>query len=159
MNSASEPTIDDVFLNVRKAYRLLHEYQWMVRDAVRYIGSMLDIPPNGGWLRFAEGTRSGYINLDESSWDWLPMVFCEFHFRKYLEDGSPLSLSFFIISDTGFFKGDDKDNDKGNLSAYAPADQSLTKLAFILRKGDWDRFPFMEEKVQMRSLHRRWKPS
>jgi hypothetical protein len=41
MNSTHEP-IDEVFLNVRKAYRLLHDFQRMVRDAVSYIGAQLD---------------------------------------------------------------------------------------------------------------------
>jgi len=152
MNSANEPTMNDAFLNVRKAYRLLHDYQCMVRDAVRYIGSQLDISYNGGWSKFAGETRSGYTKLDQSSWDWLPMMGCEFHFVKRLGDAEWLSFSFFIISDTGFLEGEAEVNDKEDLSAYEKAAESSTKFAFILRKEHWNRFPFMENKVQMRNF-------
>ena len=153
MNSTHKP-IDEVLLNVRKAYRLLHDYQRMVLGAVRYIGSQLDITYNDGWSRFAECTRSGQnVKLEQSSWDWLPMTGYEFHFAKDLGDKKWLSLSFFIISDTGFFEGDDNENDKENLSAYASVEESSTKLAFIIRRKHWHPpREFMEDKVKMRNI-------
>ena len=155
MNSANEPTNKDVFLNVRKAYRLLHDYQCMVRDAVCYIGAQLDIPYNGEWPRFCRG---GGIDRDSaklggmSSWEFLPMIFCEYHFVKTLGDKEWLSLSFFIISDTGYIEGDENVNDKENTRAYAKAEKSATKFAYILRKSRWNEFPFMEDKMQMRNF-------
>jgi hypothetical protein len=151
MNSTHKQ-IDEVLLNVRKAYRLLHDYQRMVLDAVGYIGSQLDISYNGGWSRFAGDARSGYAKLYQSSWDWLPMVFYEFHFVKCLGANDFLSLSFLIISDTGFIEGDDATNDKGNISAFAPVEKSSTKFAFIIRRTHWDRLEFMEDKVKMRDF-------
>lgn len=144
MKIAHEPTPHDVFLNVRKSYRLLHDYQCMVLGAVHYIGAQLDIGYNSAWPGF---DRVAGFNPTK-----LNMVFYESHFLKDLGDAGKLSLSFFIISDTGFFEGDDKVNDKENLSAYAPANQSSSKFAFILRKTHWDPFPFMEDKFQMRNF-------
>ena len=153
MNSTNEPTLNEVFLNVRKAYRLLHDYQSMVRDAVRYISAQLDIPLVGGRARFADDARAGYRYLDMSSWDWLPMMGCEFMCLKTLGENEFLSLSYFIISDTGFIEGDDKMDDKENISDYEKADKSSSKFAFILRKTHWGTpLPFMENKVQMRNF-------
>jgi hypothetical protein len=148
MNTTYEPTYD-VLLNVRKAYRLLHDYQCMVRDAVRYISAQLDIPENAGWPQFAGDAIAGYRYLKQPSWDWLPMMGYEFHFVK--PDGAGfLSLSFFIISDTGFIQGDDSDKEK--LSGFAKADESSTKFAFILYKIHHQPFRFMEDKIQMRNF-------
>jgi len=152
MNSTHE-SINDMFLNVRRAYRLLHDYQGMVRDAVRYISDQLDILEGAGRAKFAGDAIAGYRYLRQPSWDWLPMMACEFHFVKDIGDNEWLSLSLFIISDTGFIEGDERMNDKGNLPvAFATSDLSSSKFAFILRKNHWDPFPFMEDKVQMRNF-------
>ena len=148
MNSTHMST-NAVFLNVRKAYRLLHDYQRMVLDAVNHIGAQLDIPYNGGWSKLAGDTRSGWTKLFQSSWDWLAMAFYEFHYVKDLADDQWLSLSFFVISDTGFIQGD---GDKETLSSFTDPELSASRFAFILRKTHWEPFPFMEDKIQMRNF-------
>jgi hypothetical protein len=158
MNSANDTTHHDAFRNVRKAYRLLHEYQGMVLDAVRYIKSQLDTQDYCIYQQFAGSFCDSRIKLDQSSWAWLPMAFCEFNFYKSLPNNELLSLSFFVISDTGFFERETDTNDKEQLSAFAkPDDQSSTKFAFILRKFHWENQPhlippFMEDKAQMRNF-------
>jgi len=144
----------DVFLNVRKAYRLLHDYQCMVRDGIGYIGSQFDIGYNGWWPRLPGSAGLDRTKLKISPWDLLEMVFNEFHFVKEIGDNAWLSLSLIVISDSGFIDGDEKVNDKENLSAFAPADVSSTKFAFILRKTHWDHLHFMDDKVQMRNFIR-----
>lgn len=143
---------DDVFLNVRKAYRLLHDYQSMVINAMRYIESQLDIPYNGGWSRSEKDIRSGYVKLSQSSWDWLPMSSFEFHFLKPLVPEGWLSLSFFIIGDSGYIEADTSVANKADTTTFAPADKSSTKFAFILRRAHWDPFPFMKDMIQMRNF-------
>ena len=153
MNIALKPSPNDVFLNVRKAFRLLHDYHCMVRDAVRYIGSQMDIQEHAGWPKFADDAKGGgYRYLWQPSWDWLPMMQYEFLFRKTFGGEEFLSLSFVVISDTGFIEGGEAVSEKEKLSAYAPTDQSSTKFAFILRRGAWDPLPFIENKVQMRNF-------
>lgn len=152
MSTASAPIpANELFLNVRRAYRLLHDYQCMVRDAVHYIASQLNVIENGAWARFGGAdVRSGYTYLRQSAWDWLPMVLCEFHFLKSVGDSNHISLSFFVISDSGFIDGEN--DDKENLSSYTPVERSSTRFAFILREGHWDPFPFMQDKVLMRAF-------
>jgi hypothetical protein len=160
MNSTDKPTIPDVFLNVRKAYRLLHDYQRMVLDGVRYIEAQLDIPHKGGWTRFFsdEAVKDGNVDLGRSSWEWLPMMWYEFHFLKQIEPEkiTPeyLVLSLFIISDTGWIEGDVKVEDIDDPFGYMPAEQSSSKFIFILRKtNEWrENFPFIDKKVQMRDF-------
>jgi hypothetical protein len=153
MNIAHEPTPHDVFLNVRKAYRLLHDYQRMVLDGIRYIESQLDISYNGGWIKYSNrDVKSGYAKLYQSSWDWLPMMWYEFHFLKPHENDTWLSLSFLILSDTGWLQTDESVTDRENPSDFAQAEKSASKFAFILRKTNWDPLQFMGDKVQMRDF-------
>jgi hypothetical protein len=158
MNNTYEPTPHDVFLNVRKAYRLLHDYQRMVLDGVRYIEAQLDIQYNGGWRLFTDNAAgTGFTKLDQStdSWDGLPMMWFEFYFVKEIESGW-LNLSLFIISDTGYIEGEAEVGDTDNWSAFVPAEGSASKFFFILRKtNSWtgrELFPFMNGKLQMRDL-------
>ncbi len=143
---------EEVFLNVRKAYRLLHDYQQMVLDAVRYIGSQLDIPYNGGWSKFGDDVRSGYAKPTQPSWDWLPLMAYEFHHVKPIGECQFASLSLLVISDTGFFEGEDQDHDKANTPAFHRAELASTKFAFILRKTHWDPLPFLASKPQVRNF-------
>jgi hypothetical protein len=125
----------------------------MVRDAIRYISDQLDITVSGGRAKFAGDALAGYRYLKQSSWDWLPMVGCEFMCLKTIGQEEYLSLSYFIISDTGFIEGDAQVNEKENVSAYKNAADSSTKFVFILRKTHWgEPLPFMEDKVQMKNF-------
>ena len=147
MNSNDKPT-HDVFLNVRKAYRLLHDYQRWMLDGVRYIESQLDIQYKGVWSKSNdEDFRSGYTKLDQSSWTWLPTMMCEFYFVKAVKT-EWLQLSLFIISDTGWIEGDVKERDYDVLSAYLWAEKSSSKFIFILRKTNEEQryFPFTDDK-------------
>lgn len=76
------------------------------------------------------------------------MICWEFHFVKAVEGGWT-SLSLLIISDTGFIEGDLEEHDPSKISAFAPADESSTKFAFILWPTHWTPLPFMDDKVQM----------
>ena len=151
MNPPEIP-IQDLFLNVRKAYRLLHDYQQMVIDAVRYISAQLDIEANCGVARFGGDAKAGYRYLHTPSWDWLPMMCWEFHFAKKTGENQYLSLSIFIVSDTGFYDGPDETSENGDVPSFAPADQSSTRLAFMLRPGLFENFPFMENRGEMGSF-------
>ena len=137
----------DLFLNVRKSLRLLHGYQTMVRDAIRYITAQLDIPPNAVWARFADDAKQGTRYFDQSAWDYLPLMYSEFHLVKTVAENSWFSLSFFVISDSGFLQG--RANSKETVSDFAPVEESTTRFAVILRRDHWNHFYFMSDKAQM----------
>jgi len=146
------PTPEDLFLNVRKAYRLLHDYQQMVLDAVRYIGSQLDIVDNGGKARFAgDAGRGGERTLRMPSWDYLPMFLCEYHFLKPAASQGLLSLSMFVVSDTGYYHGDPAIVESGQCEGFHRPDQSQTKLIALIRPGHFEPTLF-HEPSEMRSF-------
>jgi hypothetical protein len=148
MNSANEPTKHDVFLNVRKAYRLLHDYQRMVLDVVRYIREQLSIECYGVHEKFRSVGSWANKALDESSWAWLPMF--QGWVRFY---GGRLDLSLLVISDTGFINATQA-SDEDIVSEFTPPEKSLTKFAFIIHdeatfyKLEW----FLNDKRQMKSF-------
>lgn len=151
MNAPQSPEIHNVFLNVRKAYRLLHDYQQMVLDAVRYIEGQLDVSVPQGWPKFTNPPSN--FKLSHSSWNWLQMVCYQFQLNKVL-DGRAYSLFLLVISDTGFFESDEgvgrEDTDK-----YAEAANSSTKFAFILcRTGTdgWNSLEFLNDKKAVREF-------
>lgn len=141
MNDTS-PTAEDVFLSVRKSYRLLHDYQQMVIDAVRYIGRELDIPEWGAYSHFAAGdaVSGGNRELAYSSWAWLPMMHAAFHFTKQLPDTEWMSLSILVLSDTGFIEGDDGGKDKEDTTTFEDVGDSKTQFAFFVYRMHPHRF-------------------
>ena len=133
------PCPKDLFLNVRKAYRLLHDYQQMVLDAIRYIGSQLDITENGGQARFAGDAGKGRERtLRMGSWDYLPMILCEYHFVKGIKPEEWLSLSIFVVSDTGYYDADPTKAEKSRSESYGDSERSQTKLIALIRPGHFE---------------------
>jgi hypothetical protein len=136
----SNTTALEVFTNVRNAYRLLHDYQQMVIDAVRYIGSQFDITE---WLTepaFAGDAVQGYRRFEQSAWDWLPMMSAAFHFTKPLSGDGHLSLSILVVSDTGFVKDDGGGKDMNTTSTFDQVEDSKTQFAFFLYQSHPHRF-------------------
>lgn len=145
MNVTNGPSPKEVFANVRAAYRLLHDYQRMVLDAVRYIESQFSFDGVNVYQRFSGHFSDGADKIDQSAWDWLPMVLCEVRFWKQLQNDY-LSLSLYVISDTGYVASSDKEK----LSAFAASEESSTMFALIMTT-DWrNELPqFMEDHSQM----------
>jgi len=157
MNPSINPSsakIDQALLDVRKAYRLLHDYQRMVLDAVNYIGKQFGLSYKGGLSKFSNAApRDDKGRLDLCAWDWLNMVFYEFYFRPEGEDdNTSLRFSVLLISDTGYFCAEEETLAKANVAGYLPPDQSSTKVGFILSDHRWDAFSFTENKNAMKTF-------
>ena len=145
--------LDNALTDVRRAFRLLHDYQRLAMDAAAYIGRQLGLPYAGGWHKYGKATpRDGGGNLSLSAWDWLPMMLHEFYFQQPLPDGGKLLFSILLISDTGFFMGDQGSEGKGAVSKYAPVDQSQTCIAFLASTNvkAWQSPGFVWDREQMR---------
>lgn len=140
MNLAYTPYTGDVFTNVRTAYRLLHDYQCMVRDGVSYISGQFDIGYIGCYP-LMKHTGLDRTKFKQSPWDLLMMISCEIRFQKDLGNGNWLVLSFLVISDTVLMEVEDKET----LSRILPAGQTFTNFAFIMRKTQWTP---LEERLQ-----------
>jgi hypothetical protein len=145
MNSKNKPR--DVFLHVRNAYRLLHDYQRMLLDIIRYIRLQLNV---SGYVVREKFRNPSWENkaLDESSWAWLPMFQGWILFWK---ENHSLNLSFLVISDTGFIDATQV-SDEDVVSDFTPAKESSTKFAFIIHDG-WERLQgFLNDKRQMKTF-------
>ena len=152
MNS-SIAKIDEALLDVRKAYRLLHDYQRMALDAIGYIGKQLDMTYFGGFAKFSDTTpREGKGGLDFWAWDWLNMMEYEFHFTQDIDGGTVLRLSILLISDTGYFCSENETLDQTNVSDFLAPEQSFTEVCFILSGNNWPDTSFMEDKKVMKSF-------
>lgn len=128
----------DVLLHVRTAYRLLHDYQRMVLDVIRYLRLNLNIDDYVASQSFDGGFRDGWNDtLDKSSWVWLPMYLCEIRFWKEVEKNGLLSLSFFVISDTGFIDGNYREGDEEKVLGFTRPQNSSTVFAFFL-SAQWE---------------------
>lgn len=146
--------IDDSLVEVRKAYRLLHDYQRAVLDTMRYIGNRLGLSYRGGYPWFCSASpRNGRGKLDLWAWDWLNMYFYDFTFDCIGKDGKPVfSMSSLLFSDTGFFLGD-SGNDKTNVDLFSSPERSETMVAFLLYPEWTDEFgKALETKEALRTL-------
>lgn len=125
-------------LEVRKAYRLLFDYQSRILDLMKYIGQTYEIPFVKGDPKFS---GRGQNKLDNWSWDWLYMYYYSFHFSngaKKTED--KLHLSVFLLNDSGFFdaKLEDTSIKRTDVENFKSVENSNSKLIFVAGIKEWD---------------------
>jgi hypothetical protein len=145
--------LQPALLDVRRAYRLLYNYQRAAMDAASYIGNKLGFKYEGGYPKFSSGPpRAGGGSFQHWAWDWLNMVLYEFHFRRE-EEGEPhLKMSMFLISDTGYFCSKQEAPDKRNVAAFLPAEESRTMVGFLLSPSPWLGTKFLDSKEEMKAF-------
>jgi hypothetical protein len=151
----SKPTnsVEATFVEVRKAYRLLHDYQRMVMDGVDYVGKQLGFTYAGGYSKFsATAPGQGRGQLKCWSWDWLNMIQYEFHFSRQADDGGLCRMSLLLISDTGFFCSRSEDAKKTDIDTFLPLEESATKLGLLISSRGWPDPKFMRTKEGMQAF-------
>lgn len=143
--SLSPEQLEEGLLNVRRAYRLLHEFHGLVHDIVRSAESFFNLKLRSGEYLYTD--INGIKNpLSWSTWDLLPgyvyrYTSNEIDFTDKVgasTKGKNIRLSILLISDTGFYEGEA--TDKRSITEYAPAEHSATNLVFLLRN---DSSPWM----------------
>lgn len=143
----SLPNIEATLLEVRKAYRLLHDYQRLVLDAVDYVGKQLGFTYAGGYPKFSSASPGqGRGKLGCWAWDWLNMILYEFHFTRTGNEGKLWRFSLLLISDTGYFCSKLEDANKCEVDSYLPVDGSATKIGFLMSAREWPDPAFMGDK-------------
>lgn len=149
----STPEIEAVLVDVRRAYRLLHDYQRMVLDAVDYLAKQLGMNYRGGWPKFSDASpKPGKGGLDFWSWDWLNMVFYEFHFGSPLQPEGYPRMSVLLISDSGYFCTDATDADQTDITTFLPPERSQTYIGFLISGSKWPHPGFMDTQVGMKTF-------
>lgn len=151
MADLTKEHLQDTFLNVRKAYRLLYEYQSKVLEVMKYISSYIGYEFKGGYSKFSNNCprdgqgkkrRKDRAYLTYWAWDWLNMYFYEFNFgdKKFkASKGDDFLILFcvFLVSDTGWFLDEDNFENvqtRVDLSTFKNADESSTQLIFVAYK-------------------------
>ena len=129
----SQNDIHQALIDVRNAYRLLHDYQRAALDAAGYIGSRLGFTYSGGAPNFSEcSPRIEKGRLGDSSWNWLNMYYYDLFFTRECDD---LKFSIFLFSDTGYFVSDHPAPEKTDIKTFGPAESSGTKLGFLFYRN------------------------
>lgn len=124
-------------LDVRRAYRLLHDYQRAALDAANYIGTQLGFAYTGGYSNFSDcAPRDGKGSLENWAWDWLNLYFHEFHFMRNGDSEEAINLSIWLFSDTGYYGSSHPEPDETDISTFAKAEESGTKVGFIFYR-EW----------------------
>jgi len=122
---------ENILVEVRKAYRLLFDYQSRILNLMEFIGQTFEMPYVKGYPKFS--TR-GTNKLGNWSWDWLYMYYYEFHFRH--NDG--LFLSVFLLNDSGYFETNfEKDISPLAVEEFKDVNNSETKLIFVAGYKVW----------------------
>ncbi|GHC52964.1 hypothetical protein [Roseibacillus persicicus] len=143
---ASAEEYTTLLSDVRKSYRLLHDYQKLVMNSLKYISTELDIPFRGGWSKFSNPQpRSGAGSLTNFAWDWLGMYHYEFRFDYRsgnhrginVENKNFVTLCAILINDSGFYENQDANRNKENLQTFQPVEESKSKMLFLLFDGPW----------------------
>jgi hypothetical protein len=151
----SDKNIENAFLDVRNAYRLLHDFQRMVLDAVAFIGSQFGLTYDGGWPKFSATTpRGGHGKLDCWAWDWLNLMQYEFYFFRELGRGKELWFSVILVSDTGYFSSKSETLQKTDVADFLPAEQARTMVGFIMSTRELNQWKpeFQGDRAAMRSF-------
>lgn len=127
---------------VRKAYRLIFDFQSRILDLMSFIKGKLDFEYEGGYVKYSnQSPRNGSGGLKLWSWDWLNLYFYEFHFKSKIVNSDKINFSIFLLCDSGYFESK-KDNSlsKLNVEKYKNSDESVTKLIFVAAKNTWRHF-------------------
>lgn len=134
--------------NVRKAYRLLHDYQKRVLDTVNFIGNNLNFEYHSGWAWFSkdQGNKNNK-SLERSGWDWLNMYEYEFFFGDQNVNGIEFRFSILHQADTGYYDG--LKSKKDSPLDFIAASESQSRLVFIVgRNNFWDPRNVLTEKLR-----------
>ncbi|MBW1619534.1 MULTISPECIES: hypothetical protein [Empedobacter] len=132
--------LNQSLIEVRKAYRILFDYQSRILDLISYISGKTQFNYNGGYSKFSNtGPRDGKGKLNFWAWDWLNFYYYEFHFNRIEIGKDEYIFSIFHLADDGFF---DAHNKKGNcnkidLNDFTDEEESRSKLIFVLGKNKW----------------------
>lgn len=125
--------IESVLSDVRRAYRLLHDYQRLALDSVAFIGRELRLTAVGGGPVFSDGAK--IPGFDRWAWDWLNLFAFRWVFGETTKEGTSVHLSILLLSDTASFLVGDTWKEPRVSDFQQSAEQSETKVLFFLCIG------------------------
>ncbi|WP_026837370.1 hypothetical protein [Gillisia sp. JM1] len=134
--------LEDRLIEVRKAYRLLYDYQRRMLDLMGFIGGSFNREYEGGYPKFSNPSpNNGRGKLEQWSWDWLNMYYYEFHFSKKKVKTNTQYFAVFLVTDTGYYEiKKEVDIAKTKISAFETPEKSKSRLIFVVGENLWDPF-------------------
>ncbi len=147
--------LDNAFVDVRTAFRLLARYQSRVLDIVGYIREHTPFTDMWGRRLFCRtiGTRKArneaekgiteYANLavwsDMWSWDFLYNYLFEYYFGQVKIQRKIVEMSVIQVSDDGFYKSHDMQSSATNITTFAPAVEANSLIVLTACHKAWMR--------------------
>ena len=105
--------IDNIFVDVRNAFRLLNRYQKRILQIVSYV-------------------REQTPYTDMWGWDFLYGYIFEYYFGRQRIDKKNAEMSIFQISDDGYFISSQEKKHMTDIASFTPSEQSHSYLIFNL---------------------------
>lgn len=125
--------------NVRKAHRLLHDYQTRMLDLAYFIKTKLGMPNFKGKKHFSAPISSQSdknIWRDMWAWDFLYSYVFEYYLGEKNVNNKKYAVSLIQYSDTGYF---DSQNVSRNLpDSFTAEEHCSSKLLIVLEEIDKD---------------------
>lgn len=160
-NLINKRELQDALCDVRKAHRLLYEYQDRIVKLMSYIKdkyAMTEMCGNKFFSSPISVKRRGYAPLDVFShmwaWDFLYSYMFEFYMGRPKRDGKYFCFSVIQVSDSGFFDSREDVKIKEDTNTFKSAEESSSYLIFVFEsimdensKFSWDGFDFLNRKV------------
>ena len=150
----TEEQLKSALCEVRKAHRLIYEYQRRMQDLTWFIKNKLGFPEYNGWKFFGDTMSPQHtISLEKKSWDWLYTYFFDYLLGyKTLGDKEEMGLGLIQITDTGYYKAKKGkvDVNEEKPSTFSSEEDSDNVLMFYLLKGvepcnHWKEVEMIEE--------------
>jgi len=140
--------LDNAFIDVRNAFRLLARYQSRVLDIVNYIREQTPYTDMWGLRRYCNviSTRKNcpgdnYANLnvhrDMWSWDFLYNYLFEYYFGGAKFGRKTIEMSVIQVSDDGYYKSMANNPSPTDISTFLPSDESNSYLVFTAGWKAW----------------------
>lgn len=141
--------LDNAFVDVRNAFRLLARYQSRVQGIVKYIREHTPYTDMWGKRRFCATihTRRGCpdpdyeanLNVHDDMWPWdyLYNYLFEYYFGQATINRKIIEMSVIVVSDDGFFKSETPRKTQTNISTFLPAEDSDSYLVLTAGWNAW----------------------
>lgn len=139
--------LDNVFTDVRIAFRLLYQYQNRVLNIINYIREQTPFTDmwGGKWfsnpIRTRKSPDKDYANLniwkDMWSWDFLYGYMFDYYFGSTKIKKKDIEMSIMQVSDDGYFLSNVSSASLTDLSTFADAEDSHS---YIVLNVGWDKW-------------------
>lgn len=133
--------IDNIFVDVRNAFRLLNRYQKRILHIVSYIREQTSYSDMWGrkWYASEIGTRRNSpspaklsVSKDMWGWDFLYGYVFEYYFGVQKINKRNVEMSIFQISDDGYYISTQEKKQETNIDSFETAESSHSYLVFLV---------------------------